>query len=40
MLGAHVGKALQGCSWVGIPFAGGLCEVPHIDATDHRLQRT
>jgi len=32
MIAEHVGKALQGCSWVGIPFCGGLSEVPHIDA--------
>lgn len=30
--GACVGKLLDGCSWVGIPFGGGLCEVPHIQA--------
>lgn len=33
MLGAYVGKALAGCSWVGIPFAGGMAEVPHIKAS-------
>lgn len=27
-----VGEALAGCEWVGIPFAGGMCEVPHIAA--------
>jgi DNA adenine methylase len=32
MLASHVGHALRGCSWVGIPFCGGLSEVPHIDA--------
>ena len=26
------GALLKGCSWVGIPFAGGMCEVPHFDA--------
>lgn len=26
------GKELRGCEWVGIPFAGGMCEVPYIDA--------
>ena len=30
--GAYVGKLLDGCSCVGIPFGGGLCEVPHIKA--------
>src|SRR5437868_4359672 len=32
MLAEHVGKALAGCEWVGIPFAGGMAEVPHIKA--------
>jgi site-specific DNA-adenine methylase len=32
MLAEHVGEALRGCEWVGIPFAGGCCEVPHIKA--------
>jgi len=32
MLGPEVGRQLQGCEWVGIPFAGGMCEVPHIKA--------
>src|SRR5581483_2099678 len=32
MLAAHVGKALDGCSWVGLPFCGGMSEVPHIKA--------
>jgi hypothetical protein len=32
MLAKHVGEELAGCSWVGIPFAGGMCEVPHIGA--------
>jgi hypothetical protein len=31
-LAANVGAALEGCEWVGIPFAGGMCEVPHITA--------
>lgn len=26
------GKLLRGCSCVAIPFAGGMCEVPHITA--------
>ena len=30
MLAEHVGKALNGCEWVGIPFAGGMCEIGHI----------
>ncbi len=32
LLGPEVGRHLQGCEWVGIPFAGGMCEVPHIHA--------
>jgi DNA adenine methylase len=26
------GKLLEGCQWVAIPFAGGMCELPHIRA--------
>jgi len=33
MLASHVGEALQGCYWVGIPFAGSMSEVPHIKAS-------
>lgn len=33
LLAPHVGEALQGCSWVGIPFAGSMSEVPHIKAS-------
>lgn len=29
-LAATVGRQLGKCAWVGIPFAGGCCEVPHI----------
>lgn len=29
---AAVGRLLDGCRFVGIPFAGGMCEVPFIDA--------
>jgi len=30
---AHtVGEALDGCRWVGVPFAGGMSELAHIDA--------
>lgn len=29
---AEVGAMLRGCRWVGIPFAGGMSEVPHIEA--------
>lgn len=30
---AHlVGEHLAGCEWVGVPFAGGMCEIPHIKA--------
>jgi hypothetical protein len=32
MLGPEVGRHLECCEWVGIPFAGGMCEVPHIRA--------
>lgn len=32
-LAPEVGKALRGCKWVGIPFGGGMCEVPHIKAS-------
>jgi len=32
MLGHRVGELLKGCPWVGIPFGGGLSELPHIDA--------
>ncbi len=28
----RVGELLQGCEWVGIPFAGGMCEIPYITA--------
>lgn len=31
-LAEHVGTALEGCEWVGIPFAGGMSEVVHITA--------
>ena len=27
------GKLLGPCRWIGVPFAGGLCEVPHLQAT-------
>lgn len=33
MLAENVGAALKGCSWVGVPFAGGMSELAHIDAT-------
>lgn len=32
MLAEHVGKELSGCAWVGVPFAGGMCELVHIGA--------
>jgi len=32
MLAEHVGSALEGCSWVGVVFAGGMSELPHIKA--------
>lgn len=28
-----VGEELRGCSWVGVPFAGGMSELPYINAT-------
>ena len=28
----EIGRALAGCGWVGIPFAGGMCELPFIKA--------
>lgn len=32
MLGHRVGEALSSCEWVGVVFAGGMAEVPHIKA--------
>jgi DNA adenine methylase len=32
MLASEVGKLLDGCRWVGVPFAGGMSELEHIDA--------
>jgi DNA adenine methylase len=32
MLAENVGKALEGRSWVGVPFAGGMSELVHIRA--------
>lgn len=32
MLAKEVGKHLAGCEWVGVPFAGGLCELKYIEA--------
>lgn len=32
-LAANVGAALKGCRWVGVPFAGGMCELRHIEAS-------
>lgn len=31
-LAHQVGEALAGCSWVGVPFAGGMSELAHLDA--------
>lgn len=31
-LAAKVGEQLAGCAWVGVPFAGGMCELPRIKA--------
>jgi DNA adenine methylase len=32
ILAENVGEFMAGCTWVGIPFAGGMCEVAHITA--------
>jgi DNA adenine methylase len=32
MLAQRAGRLLGGCEWVGVPFAGGMCELAHIDA--------
>ncbi len=32
MLAHRVGEMLKGCNWVGVPFAGGMSELAHIDA--------
>jgi hypothetical protein len=32
MLAENVGKAVKGCEWCGIAFAGSMCEAVHIDA--------
>ena len=32
MLAHHVGTLLEGCTWVGVPFAGGMSELLHIRA--------
>lgn len=32
MLAERVGEALEGCEWVGIPFAGGMAEIAFITA--------
>ncbi len=32
MLAKEVGRLLDGCEWVGVPFAGGLCELKYITA--------
>lgn len=32
LLGPKVGRALEGCKWVGVPFCGGLSEVPWMAA--------
>lgn len=32
IIGEHVGKALEGCAHVTVPFAGGMCELAHITA--------
>lgn len=32
MIAKDVGGMLKGCEWVGVPFAGGMSELPFIDA--------
>lgn len=32
MLGKHAGEAMDGCSYVAVPFGGGMCELMHIKA--------
>lgn len=32
MLGPRVGEQFEGCAWVGVPFAGGMAELPYIAA--------
>lgn len=32
ILARHVGDELAGCNWVGVVFAGGMSELPHITA--------
>ncbi len=32
LLAHRVGELLTGCRWVGVPFAGGMCELAHIKA--------
>ncbi len=32
MLASEIGKALEGCKFVAIPFGGGFCELLHINA--------
>jgi DNA adenine methylase len=32
MLAPHVGEALGRLAWCGVPFAGGMCELPYIQA--------
>lgn len=33
MLGHAVGQELRGCKWIGVPFAGGMCELAHVKAS-------
>ena len=33
LIAEHVGEALRGCKWVGVPFAGGMSELLHIQAS-------
>lgn len=32
MLADRVGAELEGCAWVGVPYAGGMCELMYISA--------
>ena len=32
MIAEHIGDLLKGCSWIGIPFAGGMSALLHLEA--------
>lgn len=31
-LAENAGKSLDDCNWIGVPFAGGMCEIIHFKA--------